>query len=144
MKKKIVKSEAEMIKAGAAFARMLKGGEVVLLDGDLGTGKTTFVRGMAKSLGVNSVVRSPTFTLLNIHKGKTKTLVHIDAYRLKNIDLHELGVDEFVGKKDVIVVIEWGERVCQLFGEVKCIMISYQHGKLLNERIISYETRIFR
>ena len=67
------------------FAKKLKGGEVLGLKGDLGSGKTTFVQGLAKGLGVKESVTSPTFVILNLHQaGKGRTLAHFDLYRLNN------------------------------------------------------------
>lgn len=119
MKKKEVKksrSETDTLRIAETFARTLRGGEVILLVGDLGAGKSTFVRGMAQAFGVEEPVRSPTFTLMNVHRikksSKIKHLVHVDAYRLKDVhDLRAIGIEEYIGRDDAIVAIEWPERV---------------------------------
>lgn len=94
----------------ADFARTLKGGEVIFLGGDLGTGKTTFVQGLAKALGYDGPVRSPTFTLMNIYQTNHPTIskiVHADLYRLKEKDeLQALALDEQMNSSTVML-IEW-------------------------------------
>ena len=110
----VSKSDKDTVKFGGKFARTLTGGEVVLLVGDLGAGKTTFVKGVAAALGVSKVVNSPTFVIMKVYKTKKgekpiKNLVHVDAYR--GIDLGELqniGVVEYFGRKDSVCFIEWG------------------------------------
>jgi len=111
--KLITKKESETIKLGEKFGKTLKGGEVVLLVGDLGAGKTTFVKGVAKSLGVTRVVNSPTFVLMKIYEIKNKeikNLVHIDTYRGLDIgDLKNIGAVEYFKRKDCVSFVEWGE-----------------------------------
>lgn len=93
------------------FAQTLNGGELVALHGDLGTGKTTFVKGLAEALGIQEIVRSPTFTLLHVFETKDRLvryLVHIDAYRLHEPNaLTEIGIGEWLERKDAVVCIEW-------------------------------------
>lgn len=110
----ITKSEKETISLGKKFARTLKGGEVVLLIGDLGAGKTTFVKGVAEGLGIKKVITSPTFVLMKAYqgkrsKGKGKRLIHIDTYRgLSVADLENIGALEYFGQKDAVCFVEWG------------------------------------
>jgi tRNA threonylcarbamoyladenosine biosynthesis protein TsaE len=93
------------------FAKSLKGGEKILLNGDLGAGKTTFTKYLAEALKVKDEVTSPSFTILRQYEGKFK-LNHFDLYRIEDIsELQELGFDEFLDNKpDTILLIEWGER----------------------------------
>ena len=99
-------------KFAKAFAKTLKGGERILLNGDLGAGKTTFTKFLAKSLGVKDEVTSPSFTILKQYKGKILKINHFDLYRIEDIsELREMGFEEFLTpEKDEILLIEWGER----------------------------------
>jgi len=102
---------------GAALAAALAPGDLLLLEGDLGAGKTFLVRAIARGLGVPSAVRitSPTFTLIHEHVGRMP-IVHADLYRLGLPDeLVELGLVERVGS-DAVVLIEWGERFAAALG----------------------------
>lgn len=104
-------SQQETIKFAAEFAKSLKAGDVVALFGDLGAGKTVFVKGLAKGLGVKAKVSSPTYVFLKIYKGKNLTINHVDLYRGEKItDFKELGLDEIFGNND-ITVIEWAQRI---------------------------------
>ena len=103
------RSEEETIVAGERLAARLKRGDVVLLHGDLGAGKTAFVRGMAKGLGASADdVSSPTFTLIQEYRGPV-TLQHVDLYRLKPAEIEGLGLDELTDGS-AVVAIEWAER----------------------------------
>lgn len=103
-------SEAETSAAGEALARTLRPGDVVLLYGDLGAGKTAFVRGMARGIGANpDDVSSPTFTLVQEYAGASATLYHVDLYRLEPAEIDDLGLDDLVAG-DGIVAIEWAGR----------------------------------
>ena len=98
-------------KIAADFVKNLRGGEVVTLEGELGSGKTTFVQGLAEALGAQGPVRSPSFTIMNIYrvpKGNIREVVHLDCYRLKRPEeIRELGLEEWLGKKGVLVMVEW-------------------------------------
>ena len=103
-------SEEETSAAGDALARTLRPGDVVLLYGELGAGKTAFVRGMARGIGANAAdVSSPTFTLVQEYIGSSATLYHVDLYRLEPAEIDDLGLDDLVAG-DGIVAIEWAER----------------------------------
>src|SRR6188768_3321387 len=103
-------SETETSAAGESLARSLKPGDVVLLYGDLGAGKTAFVRGLARGLGASSDdVSSPTFTLVQEYRGSRVTLHHVDLYRLKEIEVDDLGLDELT-LGPAVVAVEWAER----------------------------------
>ena len=104
-------SDAETEALGARLGASLRGGEVVLLHGDLGTGKTVFVRGLARGLGLDpGEVASPTFVLLTTYPGATP-LHHADLYRLHGGgDDRELGLEELPGARGVLA-IEWAERL---------------------------------
>jgi tRNA threonylcarbamoyladenosine biosynthesis protein TsaE len=106
----ITQSEDETAAAGEQLARTLEAGDVVLLYGDLGAGKTAFVRGMARGLGADpDEVSSPTFTLVQQYTGAGPTLYHVDLYRLDPDEIDDLGLDDLVSGDD-IVAIEWADR----------------------------------
>ncbi len=99
------------------FAGMLHPGDVVLLQGDLGAGKTTFTQGMAAALGVDAAVTSPTFTLMNIYPTTSGfDLVHVDVYRLERLsEVVDLGLGEMLDD-GAVVVVEWGDRAAAAIG----------------------------
>ena len=102
--------EEDTERAGAELAAGLVPGSVVALRGDLGAGKTVFVRGMAAGLGIKSRVTSPTFAIVNEYPG-SPGLIHFDMYRLSGEDeLYELGWDDYLAR-DAVVVCEWSELV---------------------------------
>jgi tRNA threonylcarbamoyladenosine biosynthesis protein TsaE len=102
--------EEETVAAGERFAGTLSRGDVVLLYGQLGAGKTAFVRGLALGLGAAAEeVSSPTFTIIQEYTGRSLTLYHVDLYRLDPAEVDDLGLDELVGGEG-IVAIEWAER----------------------------------
>ncbi|MFI3229738.1 MAG: tRNA (adenosine(37)-N6)-threonylcarbamoyltransferase complex ATPase subunit type 1 TsaE [Bacillota bacterium] len=96
-------------KIAAELASTLKGGEVILLNGDLGAGKTTFTKGLAKALGIARNVSSPTFTIIKEYGGGRLFLYHIDMYRIEDCtELEELGIED-VFRNDAVTVIEWNK-----------------------------------
>lgn len=102
-------SEAETIDAGRGLAAQLAAGSVVLLFGELGAGKTAFVRGLAEGLGANpDEVSSPTFTLIQEYTGRVR-LYHVDLYRVALAEVDDLGIEQ-LGDGQGVVAIEWGER----------------------------------
>jgi len=102
-------SAAETEAAGAELGRRLTAGDVVLLTGELGAGKTTFVRGVALGAGSSSAVASPTFQLVRVYPGRVQ-LAHVDLYRIESdAELAGLGLDELT--EEGAVIIEWGERL---------------------------------
>jgi tRNA threonylcarbamoyladenosine biosynthesis protein TsaE len=105
----VSRSEQETSDAGERFAGRLAAGDVVLLYGELGAGKTAFVRGVARGLGAAADdVSSPTFTLVQEYHGRV-TLHHVDLYRLRPVEVPDLGLDELSGE-GAIVAVEWAER----------------------------------
>jgi tRNA threonylcarbamoyladenosine biosynthesis protein TsaE len=103
-------NEAETSQAGEALGRTLRSGDVVLLYGDLGAGKTAFVRGLARGIGANpDEVTSPTFTIVQGYAGPAATLYHVDLYRLEGPEIDDLGLEDLVSGEG-IVAIEWAER----------------------------------
>ena len=115
-------SVAETEAIAAELAQSLQGGECIALHGDLGAGKTQFVRGLVRGLGGNPrAVSSPTFVLLNVYDGGRLTVYHLDAYRVAGADDFEaIGFSELLDQPSGVVVVEWAERVRSLLPP-KCI-----------------------
>lgn len=105
----VTSSAAETEAAGENFGRGLRQGDLLLLEGDLGAGKTTFVRGVARGAGSPAHVASPTFQLVRIYQGALQ-LAHIDLYRIEgDAELRDLGLEELLDQG--AVVVEWGDRI---------------------------------
>lgn len=117
MKKKYTTSLKNLNEFALFCSNTLFGGEILGLVGDLGSGKTTFVKKLCKLLKVKSAVLSPSFTIMNIHQGKLSgnkqiTILHLDLYRIKNFaEFKSLGITEFWGKKNFLTVIEWADKI---------------------------------
>ena len=110
----ITNSEQETEALGARFAEKLPGGTVVAMYGDLGAGKTAFVRGMARGMGLNCRVSSPTFTIVNEYLGE-RELIHFDMYRLSGADeLFEIGWEDYLNR-GAVCAVEWSEKVEDAF-----------------------------
>lgn len=110
----ITDSEAETEKIGAEFAAKLPGGSVIAMYGDLGAGKTAFVRGMARGMGLDCRVSSPTFTIVNEYLGE-RELIHFDMYRLNDADeLFDIGWEDYLNR-GAVCAVEWSENVQDAF-----------------------------
>ena len=95
------------------LAKKCVGGEVILIEGEMGSGKTVFAKGFAKGLGVVEQVTSPTFAIHNIYEGKF-TLHHFDFYRIDSLQAENLGLNEFFGEKNSVCILEWSENIKDL------------------------------
>ncbi|HEX8847400.1 MAG TPA: tRNA (adenosine(37)-N6)-threonylcarbamoyltransferase complex ATPase subunit type 1 TsaE [Pyrinomonadaceae bacterium] len=107
------RTEEETFALGARLGSHLAGGEIILLDGTLGAGKTVFAKGIASSLSIPvDEVTSPSFTLVNIYEGRLK-LYHLDLYRLNEgaTAAHAVDLDELLTDESAVIVIEWAERM---------------------------------
>ena len=103
-------SPEETRRIGSLLARQLRTGDVLILHGDLGAGKSELTRGIAAGLGVTTTVTSPSFTILNVYEDGRLPLYHFDWYRLESSEeLYELGMDEYLGG-DGVAVVEWPSR----------------------------------
>lgn len=114
--KEIISGGPEETKdVGKRLARKLKPGDCISLIGELGAGKTTLIKGIAKGLGIKEEVVSPTFILIREYKGGLP-LYHVDAYRIsKEEELREVGIEEYLLSDDGVTVVEWGDRVKKIF-----------------------------
>jgi tRNA threonylcarbamoyladenosine biosynthesis protein TsaE len=140
----ITRSPSQTRRVGAVVALELlrtnpgKKALVLLLKGELGSGKTTFTQGFAKALGIRHRITSPTFLLARPYPVKGgRIFYHIDCYRIRSgRDLIALGFRDWIAHPDHIIVIEWAEKIQRLVPK-RAIQINFSHGKKRNERIIS-------
>ena len=108
-------SAEETFDIAAQFAKQLKTGDVVTLDGDLGAGKTHFTKGIAIGMGVDETITSPTFAIHNVYNGAQFTLNHFDFYKIESVEeVENLGFDEIIGDTNGVCVMEWWHNVVQL------------------------------
>jgi tRNA threonylcarbamoyladenosine biosynthesis protein TsaE len=132
---RITHSEDETAAIARELAAGLKPGDVLLLSGNLGAGKTAFVRGLASGLGVDpEEVSSPTFTLVHEYRGGRLTLYHADLYRLEKVATEDLGLEE-MGVKDGVLAIEWPDRLAHALPGARRIEIEIVDER--TRRIIS-------
>jgi len=113
IKKYITCSSRATIALAKKFARKLKAQDIIFLAGELGSGKTTFTKGICLELGIKEPVTSPSFVIASEYKGKMK-VSHIDLYRLKESELYALPIEEYY-INDGITIIEWADRLSQFF-----------------------------
>ena len=138
---RVCASDAATVEAGAALAALLRPGDVVLLTGPLGAGKTTFVKGVARALGVVERVTSPTFTMVRQHAAHNDqgiaTLHHADVYRVNSIaEVRDLDLGELV-EEDAVALVEWGELAAAVFGrEVLTLDFVLDEGDEETRRIV--------
>ena len=115
----LTNSAQETRLAGQKLAESLQAGDVLLLLGDLGAGKSEFTRGIAKGLGVTATVASPSFTILNVYEEGRIPLYHFDWYRLQSVDeLYEMGMEEYLGG-DGVAVVEWPSQCPEAIPETR-------------------------
>lgn len=133
-------SESETIAVARELAATLVAGDVVLLSGDLGAGKTAFVRGLAEGLGANPEdVSSPTFTLVHEYRGGRLPLFHADLYRLGSTEIEELGLDQREVEQGVLA-IEWPERLTRSIRGARSITLRVIDD-LTRELVIDHSMR---
>lgn len=119
-----------------AFFTELKIGDIVVLEGDLGTGKTEFVRAICNNFGVRNIITSPTFTLINQYESDFADIYHIDLYRIKNCnELLNMGFQELFDSNNSIFFIEWAENSFGLIPKID-YKISIKHNNSEESRII--------
>ena len=134
----ISNSPAETEEAGETLARRLTPGAVVAFTGDLGAGKTAFIRGLARGLGVEERVTSPTFTIVNEYLGGRVPLFHFDLYRLGSADeLYDIGWEDYLARGGVCAV-EWSEHMGDAL-EPEAIRVDIRRGENDNQRRITIQ-----
>lgn len=160
MRAVITKSSRETKRIAALLARSIKPPQVIALEGNLGAGKTTFVQGFARALGIKEKIQSPTFVLMKIYSiyssslsrryrrkssrlrsnnkiYRPQHLVHIDCYRLGSPrDLTHLGFKNLLKDKDAIIIVEWADKIKNLLPK-RSLWIKFKHGRKSHERTIS-------
>lgn len=112
-------STKETYNLGKKNANCLRGGDILTLSGELGAGKTVFIKGLASGFGIKQTVRSPSFNLMKIYKlpakKAIKQFVHLDCYRLKNpMEIIDIGLLDYLGQPDTVCAIEWPEKITPL------------------------------
>lgn len=129
-------NEEETIQAGKEFAARLKPGDIVACYGDLGSGKTRFIKGICEALGVREHIASPTFTIMNIYRASAMPVYHFDLYRISSFhELTELGFEEYIAG-DALCLIEWAEKAEGVIPGNR-YEIYFQLGENENERLLS-------
>ncbi len=112
---------------GEKVGRSLKGGEVLILSGVLGSGKTAFTKGVARALSVEESVTSPSFSILNLYEG-TVLLFHFDFYRVNSLSEMEDLLEDYIYRTDGVTVIEWGEGVRTTLDEYYFVHFEIEDG----------------
>ena len=120
---------------GEKLGKVLKKGDILCLNGDLGAGKTTLTKSIGLGLGVEEYITSPTFSLINEYRGNLP-VYHFDVYRLENVDeLDDLGFDEYFFGEGVCI-IEWAEKIENMLPK-EIIVLSIEKGQAIDKRIVS-------
>ena len=115
MQKIITENSEQTRELAKLLALEIRGGGIICLSGDLGAGKTTFTQGLLEGLGVEGPYTSPTFAIMKEYRLQTtnyklQTVYHIDAYRVEEKDILDLGWKDFAGKENTVTIVEWAER----------------------------------
>jgi len=138
-----ITSDAEQTRAlGESLAQQLLPGDLIILQGELGAGKTTLVQGIARGMGIEETATSPTFVLIVEHDGKLP-LLHLDAYRLENRGgepicydaLRDAGVLDLLDRNDAVKIVEWPERIAEVL-PIARFEIRIANGESDDERIL--------
>lgn len=133
-------SEQDTVNLAKDLASGLKAGDIIALIGDIGTGKTTFVKAIAKALGISETVSSPTFTIVREYRSGKFPLFHFDVYRLSNEDeFYDIGAEEYL-YGDGITIIEWADIVEDAL-PLNTMIIEIKYGNNEGERIFNFSVK---
>lgn len=136
MKKITMNSRRATVSLGEKLAKYLQAGDVIVLNGDLGAGKTTFTKGIAAGLGIPDMVKSPTFTIIREYQSGRLPLYHMDVYRLENGGGEDLGLEEYFDG-DGVCVVEWAEYVADELPE-DFLVIHFKRTDDENKRVLEF------
>lgn len=141
MKKIITHNEKETLAFANKLSKILNGGDILCLYGNLGAGKSVLARGIAKALSIKGSIQSPTFVLMKVYKIKKhksiKQLCHIDAYRLSDgTELEDIGIQEYFNDKNTLTIIEWPENIKVLLKKYKKQVKKIQINMDLNDESV--------
>lgn len=138
MFKFISHSEDETIDLACKIASKLRNGDLIVLSGNLGSGKTRFTQGILKNFGLENDISSPTFTIVNEHQAGNTNIYHFDVYRLQDIDeFYAIGGEEYLAKG--ICIIEWGEIIEAILPNDYIKVIFERDSENENNRILNFE-----
>jgi tRNA threonylcarbamoyladenosine biosynthesis protein TsaE len=129
-KTRISTSPEETMRIGEEIAQKLKPGDCILLEGELGAGKTTFIKGVARGLGVKEEITSPSFILIREYEGRSGIpFYHVDAYRTSKVEeFEEVGLEEYLDRG--IVAVEWGDKIRELLpNHIRVVIEIVDEGK---------------
>jgi len=130
-------SEADTRKVAQKIAQLFHSGDIIILDGDLGAGKTYFVKGFAEGFHSEDPVSSPTFSIANFYRSDKSDILHIDLYRISNMDeFNDLGLSDYFGQS--ITLIEWGKKFAEYFEDY--LLISFEINDD-NVRTLTFEAQ---
>lgn len=132
-------SEQKTLQIAGEFSENLsQNSNIILLKGLLGAGKTTFVKGFSIALGVNlNEIKSPTYTYMRTYQGLNKKIVHLDLYRMDNINVSFLEeLQELIENEDNYILIEWPEKI-EDYLPINCNEVNIEHGESTNNRILN-------
>ena len=135
----IFDQEEKTQRLGDALGACLREGDVVLLRGEMGAGKSVLTRAAARGMGVEGPVPSPTFTILNIHEGRSMRLYHFDLYRLEGVDaLYEMGLEEYIPAGDGAAFIEWPEMAEEAMPEdALTVTLTYEEDGMTRKAVLT-------
>lgn len=123
--REVLNTLSDTVRAAEAIAKTIDLGEIVLLKGEMGAGKTTITKAIVKALGSDDYVTSPTFAIMNVYKAKEASIYHFDLYRLtKSMDIDSLGLDDYLYDEKAVSLIEWPEAIEAEFKDAKRISLT--------------------